>query len=193
MHLSVNRRQHLPLLLRHQKKNFSNGRRKIKPQSIKEALNGLFQVLVKTLKEGSTAEEIETLCQDGSLIFNLRHQNLMSLVGMSFAPKAPPFLIYPAPGGINLRTYVNICTGYEERFILPEFLYLFLIIYLYRIENWRIHFKGVYFLSCRYLNQTNRPFKVLDLVDIYLQIARGLHFMHANNILHTDVAARNCM
>ena len=39
----------------------------------------------------------------------------------------------------------------------------------------------------------NQHFKVRELVELMLQAAKGMEYLESQNVLHRDVAARNCM
>ncbi|KAB7499641.1 Tyrosine-protein kinase Drl [Armadillidium nasatum] len=78
------------------------------------------QVLIKTLREGSSSSEVESLCREGTLLSGLRHQNLLSLVGMSFVSNSPPFLIFPDPQGRNFKQYWSLGVFLWEASTLAE-------------------------------------------------------------------------
>ncbi|CAL4094800.1 unnamed protein product, partial [Meganyctiphanes norvegica] len=107
------------------------------------------QVLIKTVSEAASPEEINELLHEGTHLFNLYHCNILTMVGISFADNSSPFILYPFHGYKSLKLYLQ-----EHR--------------------------GSYL-------QAN------ELGNFAAQAAQGLAFLHANNVLHGDIASRNCV
>ncbi|CAL4105996.1 unnamed protein product [Meganyctiphanes norvegica] len=107
------------------------------------------QVLIKTVSETSSQKEMVQLLRDGTHLFNLYHQNILTLVGISFADNSPPYILYPFHGYQNLK------------------------VHLQDLQSEHLH--------------------VEELVNLAIQAAEGLAFLHSSNVLHGDVAARNCV
>ncbi|KAK7071424.1 hypothetical protein SK128_008538 [Halocaridina rubra] len=107
------------------------------------------QVLIKTVTEDASHEELVMLYREGTHLFNLYHRNILTMVGISFANNSSPFLIYPFHGYQNLKKYLQDHRGGHLR--APE------------------------------------------LVELAVQAAQGLSFLHSANVLHGDIAARNCV
>ena len=63
-----------------------------------------FQIIIKTVKEGSPADEEQSLCREGARLFNILHNHILSLHGVSFAEGSPSFLIYADHGSSILKT-----------------------------------------------------------------------------------------
>ncbi|CAL4133684.1 unnamed protein product [Meganyctiphanes norvegica] len=107
------------------------------------------QVLIKTVSETSSQREMIQLLRDGTHLFNLYHQNILTLVGISFSDNSPPYILYPFHGYQNLK------------------------VHLQDLQSEHLH--------------------VEELVSLAIQAAEGLAFLHSSNVLHGDVAARNCV
>ena len=39
----------------------------------------------------------------------------------------------------------------------------------------------------------NQHFNYVELVELVLQAAKGMEYLESKNVLHRDIAARNCM
>ena len=59
---------------------------------------------------------------------------------------------------------------------------------LYNMWNYR----GQIPIMIFWLN-LDQHFKVGELVELMLQAAKGMGYLESRNVLHRDVAARNCM
>ncbi|CAL4097695.1 unnamed protein product [Meganyctiphanes norvegica] len=107
------------------------------------------QVLIKTVSETSSQDEIVQLLREGTHLFNLYHQNILTLVGISFADNSSPYIIYPFHGYQNLKVHLQ--------------------------ERLSGHLSSG------------------ELVSLAVQAAQGLAFLHSANVMHGDIAARNCV
>ena len=48
-------------------------------------------------------------------------------------------------------------------------------------------------LFFRFLQECGQPLDALTVCEIGLQISSGLEYLHRKNMVHRDIAARNCM
>ncbi|OQR76714.1 tyrosine-protein kinase RYK-like [Tropilaelaps mercedesae] len=113
-------------------------------------------VLVKTVTNQATSEQIEHFMQEGMMLFGMNHANVLQVVGTCLDLASQPALIYPAMSEGNLKQFLRRST--------------------------------LSVTDCE-KNRLSRQ----DLVDIGVQIAEGLMYLHRRFFLHKDVATRNCM
>ena len=104
-------------------------------------------VLVKTVQQSATQQQVRQLCRDVLHLATLQHRCLLPLAAIS-AGTASPLLIFPDRGYHNLKLY---------------------------------------------LRNRNTQLSTVELQEVALQAAQGLAFLHSCNILHCDIAARNCV
>ncbi|CAL4144161.1 unnamed protein product [Meganyctiphanes norvegica] len=107
------------------------------------------QVLIKTVSGSSSQNEIVQLLREGTHLFNLFHQNILTLVGICFADNSSPYIIYPFHGYQNLKVHLQERLGGH--------------------------------LSAG------------ELISLAAQAAQGVAFLHSTNLLHGDIATRNCV
>ncbi|XP_022649629.1 tyrosine-protein kinase RYK-like isoform X2 [Varroa destructor] len=121
-----------------------------------EAPSQAHSVLVKTVTNQATSEQVEQFMQEGMMLFGMNHANVMQVVGTCLDLASQPALIYPAMGEGNLKQFLRqnalLQTDCGKNRISPQ-----------------------------------------DLVDMGVQVAEGLMYLHRRFFLHKDVATRNCM
>lgn len=67
------------------------------------------EVLVKTVTDQASTNQISLLLQEGMAMYGLSHKNILSILGVSIEDHTAPFLIYPHQGYTNLKRFLQKC------------------------------------------------------------------------------------
>lgn len=70
------------------------------------------EVLVKTVAEHASQVQVSLLLQEGCMLYGLRHERMLSVLGVSIEDQTAPFLLYPwGVGCRNLKQFLLACRG----------------------------------------------------------------------------------
>ncbi|XP_003746387.2 tyrosine-protein kinase RYK-like [Galendromus occidentalis] len=121
-------------------------------------------VLVKTVTEQTSSDQRRMFMQEGMMLVGMNHTNVMPVVGTCLdMPNGQPALLYPFMNEGNLAHFLQ---------------------------------RSKFSRNSPPRTETAHPLTTLstqDLVDMAVQIAEGLMFLHRRFFLHKDIATRNCM
>ncbi|XP_065220866.1 tyrosine-protein kinase Dnt-like [Planococcus citri] len=78
---------------------------------LKQFHNGdkLQNVLIKTVSDEASDQQISTFLSEGLMMFDLKHVNILSVIATNTDLYYPPMLIYPATSIGNLKKYLQNC------------------------------------------------------------------------------------
>lgn len=107
--------------------------------------------------------QVSLLLQEGCMLYGLKHERVLSVLGVSIEDQTAPFLLYP--WGTNLRN-------------LKQFL---------------LACRGVTVGGVAGSAPPPPPLTTQHVVRMALHALDGLAFLHSQHVLHKDIAARNCM
>ncbi|KAK7575936.1 hypothetical protein V9T40_012222 [Parthenolecanium corni] len=69
----------------------------------------LQNVLIKTVTEEASDQQITTFLSEGLMMFDLKHVNILSVIATNTDLYYPPLLIYPVTSKGNLKKYLQNC------------------------------------------------------------------------------------
>lgn len=107
--------------------------------------------------------QVSLLLQEGCMLYGLRHEKMLSVLGVSIEDQTAPFILYP--WGANWRN-------------LKQFL---------------LSCRGVNVGGAPGSAPTPPPLTTQHIVRMALHALDGLAYLHSQHVLHKDIAARNCM
>lgn len=126
-------------------------------------------VYIKMAKESATEEQTDAMLKDCVAFRALKHKNLSPIIGICYQESQKPFTVFTACELGNLKHYLT--------------------------ELRSTKLKNNDFLM-QLTNQTSFSEHPListqELLFIMLQMFKALNYLHGKQILHRDVAARNC-
>lgn len=126
-------------------------------------------VYIKMPKESATEEQTDTMLKDCVAFRALKHKNLSPIIGICYQENHKPFTVFTACELGNLKHYLT------------------------ELRNTKL--KNNDFLM-QLTNQTSFSEHPListqELLFIMLQMFKALNYLHGKQILHRDVATRNC-
>uniref|UniRef100_A0A1I8JH96 TPR_REGION domain-containing protein n=1 Tax=Macrostomum lignano TaxID=282301 RepID=A0A1I8JH96_9PLAT len=115
--------------------------------------------------EAARLDQLSAVSQSGVLLAGLQHRHVNPLLASTMPPGDPrPHLIYPNPAGGNLKLRLI-----DSRAGRPD------------------HTKNSY--APDYLRQT---LSTQQLLHMAVQIGKGLAYLHRMQVVHRDLACRNC-
>ncbi|CAG4979804.1 unnamed protein product [Parnassius apollo] len=121
------------------------------------------EVLVKTVAEHASQVQVSLLLQEGCMLYGLRHEKVLSVLGVSIEDQTAPFILYPWNSGWrNLKHFLLACRGVTvggAAGVLPP----------------------------------PPPLTTQHVVRMALHALDGLVYLHSQLVLHKDIAARNCI
>ncbi|XP_063548824.1 tyrosine-protein kinase Drl isoform X1 [Cydia strobilella] len=121
------------------------------------------EVLVKTVAEHASQVQVSLLLQEGCMLYGLRHERLLSVLGVSIEDQTAPFLLYPWGATLrNLKQFLLAC-------------------------------RGVTVGGAAGTAPPPPPLTTQHVVRMALHALDGLAFLHSQHVLHKDIAARNCI
>lgn len=127
------------------------------------------QVYIKMLKETASEEQTDVMLKDCVAFRALKHKNLSPIIGICYQENQKPFTVFAACELGNLKHYLT------------------------ELRNTKL--KNNDFLM-QLTNQTSFSEHPListqELLFIMLQMFKALNYLHGKQILHRDVATRNC-
>ena len=65
-----------------------------------------FRILIKTVRENASNEQIEQMVKESCVYRNLKHKNLLTLTGLCLENDIKPLVLYPYPEIGNLKKYL---------------------------------------------------------------------------------------
>jgi hypothetical protein len=65
-----------------------------------------FRILIKTVKENASSEQIDIMVKESCVYRNLKHKNLLTLTGLCLEIDKKPLILYPYPEIGNLKKYL---------------------------------------------------------------------------------------
>lgn len=65
-----------------------------------------FRILIKTVRENASTEQIEQMVKESCVYRNLKHKNLLTLTGLCLENDIKPLVLYPYPEIGNLKKYL---------------------------------------------------------------------------------------
>ncbi|GBP48546.1 Tyrosine-protein kinase Dnt [Eumeta japonica] len=123
------------------------------------------EVLVKTVAEHASQVQVSLLLQEGCMLYGLRHERILSVLGVSIEDQTAPFLLYPWSSGCrNLKQFLLACRG-----------------------------AGVGGGATGATLPAPPPLTTQLVVRMALHALDGLIYLHSQHVLHKDLAARNCI
>lgn len=97
------------------------------------------------------------------MLYGLRHERLLSVLGVSIEDQTAPFILYPwAATWRNLKQFLMSC-------------------------------RGVAVGGAAGVAPPPPPLTTQHVVRMALHALDGLAYLHSQHVLHKDIAARNCM
>ncbi|XP_031567702.1 tyrosine-protein kinase RYK-like isoform X2 [Actinia tenebrosa] len=111
-------------------------------------------VLVKTVSEIASSEQVNLMLIESSMLRDLTHKNLMPIMSVCLEDEKQPLVMFPFMNRGNLKLFLKKSRS-------PEGL-------------------------------SKRSITTADLVQMGIQIAKGMQYLARRKIVHKDLAARNC-
>lgn len=97
------------------------------------------------------------------MLYGLRHERVLSVLGVSIEDQTAPFILYPWGGNLrNLKQFLMACRGASAG-------------------------------GAPSMTPAPPPLTTQHVVRMALHALDGLAYLHTQHVLHKDVAARNCV
>lgn len=97
------------------------------------------------------------------MLYGLKHDRILSVLGVSIEDQTAPFLLYPWGAGCrNLKQFLLACRGASAG-------------------------------GAPGVAPPPPPLTTQNVVRMALHALDGLAYLHSQHVLHKDIAARNCM
>ena len=121
--------------------------------------------------------ELKQLVEEGVVMSNLSHPNVMKMIGVCVDGNNTPYLVMPYMSQGSLLTFLRKNREELTAMDQPQDTES-------RLKNVS---QGKNLLFIQVLNIRKR------LLSICLQIAKGMAYLTGERLVHRDLAARNCM
>ncbi|CAN8020923.1 unnamed protein product, partial [Ixodes persulcatus] len=121
-------------------------------------------VIVKTVTCEASAAQTSLLVLEGMALAGMNHANVLAVVGAACDEPGPPLLLYPYMSGGSLKRFLRHADQIQ---VSPQ--------------------------PRRLAARTLLVLVTQDLVDMAIQVAEGLQYLHKRGFVHRDVGTRNCL
>lgn len=112
--------------------------------------NDCQDILVKTIAQHASENQISLMCTEGSRFYKASHPSILSLFAFTIDDQATPYVLYIASSGTkNLKLFLQ--------------------------------------------EPASRTLTTIQIVMMSLQLALALGHLNSHDVVHKDVAARNCV